>query len=55
MRSIGLRFGCFVVLFCRLSLSVCCTFVQSCVVKFVLFRHGFVRGVVHIRYYELVY
>ena len=27
----------FVVLFCRLSLSACCTFVQSCAVKFVFF------------------
>ena len=40
----------FVVLFCRLPFSVYCTFVQSCVVKFCLFRHGFVRGVVHMRY-----
>ena len=40
----------FVDLFCRLSLSVYCTFVQSCVVMFCLFRHRFVRVVVHMRY-----
>ena len=40
----------FVDLFCRLSLSVYCTFVQSCVVMFCLFLHRFVKVVVHMRY-----
>ena len=51
MRSIGLRFGWFCgFILSIVTLSVCVVRLFSRVIKFVLFRHGFVRGMVHMRY-----